>query len=258
MSRSRILYFTGLSMFLLGACGREAANEAVPAASPAASAQPAAAQAIAPGPATGATEASPEESGLAIKRGVVTGDGDHATFRACDDKAELWLLDENEGALTQLLTEDTTSLYVEAYGERDSVPDELVAARSLAGVFVLEQLLYAAPPGEMNACEQGAPAYVVAARGNEPFWAAQVMPTGMIWKQPAEPTQITLGDLQAEDAEGTVGYRASDAQHTLELHIEAQSCRDSMSGEYFAFAAHAVLDGAQFKGCARVGKPDAH
>jgi uncharacterized membrane protein len=38
------------------------------------------------------------------------------------------------------------------------------------------------------------------------------------------------------------------------LLLDAQPCRDSMSGEFFAYAARAVLDGMEFKGCARVGK----
>ena len=197
----------------------------------------------------------PAESGLAIKRGTVAANGDHALFRACDDPAELWLVD-GEGALTQLLTAETTSLYVEAYGERGPVPDDLVAAKGKAGVFMLEQLLYASVGGEGRGCARPMPGYTVAARGNEPFWAAEVTATGMVWKQPQDPKEISLGELQSEDAEGAVIYRASDAQHKLELHIEAQTSRDSMSGEYFAFAARAVLDGREFKGCAHVGKQD--
>ena len=64
----------------------------------------------------------------------------------------------------------------------------------------------------------------------------------------------SLTALQSQDAEGTVSYRATADGHNLELLIDAQACRDSMSGEYFAYAARAVLDGKEFKGCARVGK----
>jgi len=74
-----------------------------------------------------------------------------------------------------------------------------------------------------------------------------------IWRQPQEPQELKLGDLESQDAEGTVSYRASSANHRLELYIDAQSCSDSMSGELFAFAARGALDGKPFKGCARVG-----
>ena len=40
----------------------------------------------------------------------------------------------------------------------------------------------------------------------------------------------------------------------VELLVDAQTCRDPMSGELFAYAARAVLDGKEFSGCARVGK----
>lgn len=210
---------------------------------------------------SGPVREPPAESSLSIKRGVVTEAGDHAMFRACDDNTELWLIDESDGTLTQLLTEDASSFYVEVYGERAPVPDDVPAAQGQAGVFILEQLLYAGISGEGRGCEQPAPDYVVAARGNEPFWAAQVTGTGMVWKQPDAPQEIALSELQSEDAEGTVIYRArariGDQAHQLELLIDAQPCRDSMSGEFFAFAARAVLDGREFKGCARVGKQDA-
>jgi uncharacterized membrane protein len=185
---------------------------------------------------------------------MVSAAGDHATFRACDDKDDLWLIDTSDGALAQLLAEGATPAYVEVYGERVPVPDDIPAARGSAGAFILEQLLYAGIAGEGAGCAKPAPDYVVAARGNEPFWSAQVTDTGMVWKQPEAPQEIVLGELQSQDAEGTVSYRASSGDHKLELMIDAQACRDSMSGEYFAFAARAVLDGRQFKGCAHVGK----
>ncbi len=210
-----------------------------------------------PRPAPGAVAEPAAESSLSIKKGVVSAAGDHALFRFCDDKTELWLIDVADGSLTELLTEATATLYVEAYGERGPVPEDLAAAREQAGVFILEQLLYAGTAAEGRGCEQPAPDYVVAARGNEPFWAVEVTHSGMVWKQAETPQQIALGELQAEDAEGTVRYRASGSGHLLELMIDAQPCRDSMSDEFFAFAARAVLDGKEFKGCARVGQQDA-
>ena len=249
MFRCRILMGLSIAGLALAGCSRP--GDAPAPATPS-SVNPAPTSELSSGP----VEEAPAESSLAIKRGMVTGEGDHATFRACDDPTELWLID-GEGTLTQLLTEDTTSLYVESYGERGPLHDDPTATRDYAGDFMLEQLLYAASTAEGRGCDRPLPDNVVSARGNEPFWAVEVTQTGMLWKQPDDPKEIALGDLQAEDAEGTVGYRASDAGHQLELQIEAQACRDSMSGEYFAFAARAVLDGREFKGCARVGTQDA-
>lgn len=232
----------GVVLLTLMACSRHEQDAVTPASS-----KPPAAGESTPG------ETKSGESSLSIKRGVVTAHGDHASFTACDDKTPLWLIDESDGALTRLLTEAATSAYVEAYGERAPVPEDVPAARDQAGVFILEQLLYAGIVGETGGCERPEPDYVVSARGNEPFWSVRVTADAAIWRQPQEPQEIQLGHLESQDAEGTVNYRASAADHKLELYIDAQSCSDSMSGEFFAFAARGALDGKPFKGCARVG-----
>ena len=92
------------------------------------------------------------------------------------------------------------------------------------------------------------------ARGTEPFWAAEVGEAGIVWRQPAEPKEIALAAPQTQDSEGAVRYHASGNGHDLELLIDAQVCRDAMSGEFFAYSARAVLDTREFSGCARVGR----
>lgn len=200
----------------------------------------------------------PAESGLAIKRGIAMLAQDRITFRPCNEQGELWLVDQTDGVLREafapLAQGNPTMLYVEAYGERAPIaaqdpPD----ARAYAGTFVLEEVLYAGVQRENLGCDAPVTDYVVAARGNEPFWAAEVGEARVIWRQPGPPPQIDLGAPQTQDAEGAVHYRAAANGHQLELLIGAQACRDSMSGEYFAYAAKATLDGKQFTGCARVG-----
>jgi uncharacterized membrane protein len=115
-------------------------------------------------------------------------------------------------------------------------------------------VLYAGIDAADRGCAQPAANYIVAARGNEPFWSVEVTESQMTWRQTEEPREITLPSTVAQDAEGAVRYQAGDTAHDLELLLDAQPCRDSMSGEFFAYAARAVLDGMDFKGCARVGK----
>ena len=103
-------------------------------------------------------------------------------------------------------------------------------------------------------CDEPAADYVVKARGTEPFWSVEVGEAGIVWRQPQEPKEIVLGAPQTQDAEGAVRYHASSNGHELELLVDAQTCRDSMSGELFAYSARAILDGKEFSGCARVGK----
>jgi uncharacterized membrane protein len=203
----------------------------------------------------------PAESGLAIKRGIAVLAADHSTFRPCDEKAELWMIDQTDGVLARTFAGENAEagneplkLYVEAYGERAPVSDDIPAARAYAGMFLLEEALYAAPEGQGRGCELPMQDYIVAARGSEPFWSIEVTETTLIWRQPEEPKEITLAASQTQDAEGAVSYTAAGDGHQMDLLIEAQACRDAMSGEYFAYAARASLDGKKFTGCARVGK----
>jgi uncharacterized membrane protein len=146
-------------------------------------------------------------------------------------------------------------LYIEAYGERATTAENLPAnASNYAGVFVLEEALYAAPDGATRGCDVPVQDYIVAARGSEPFWSAEVTDATLAWRQPEEPKEIALPAPQTQDSEGAVSYTAASKDHRIELMIEAQACRDSMSGEYFAYAARATLDGKQFAGCARIGR----
>lgn len=197
------------------------------------------------------------ESSLAIKRGVMTFAEERATFKPCDGKGELWVLDQSPGMLTQTLIEQQqaapVSLYVEAYGER-APAEEMPQAQGFEGIFVLEDILYAGVPGEVGGCDAPAPTHVVMARGNEPFWSVEVRDDQMIWRQPEAPTEIKFGEPQTINAEGAVRYAVNIAQHELELMVHAQPCQDSMSGEYFAYTAKALLDGREFSGCARVGR----
>jgi uncharacterized membrane protein len=197
----------------------------------------------------------PAESSLSIKRGLAMLAQDRTTFRPCDESVELWLLDQTDGVLAQTFGNEArntpVTLYIEAYGERAPVAEDIPAARAYGGTFILEEVLYAGVQGEVRGCDLPVPDYIVAARGTEPFWAVEVSESRMLWRQPEEPREIDLGMPQTEDSEGAVRYHASNGAHQIELMIDTQSCRDAMSG--FAYAAKAKLDGKEFTGCARVG-----
>lgn len=247
----------GAAVISLAACSRQQGG-AAPASPAAGTVSSSAAAPLSPTPAG----APPAESGLSIKRGIAMLAQDRATFRPCGEDAELWLLDQSEAGVTETLGRVSGAqarsgpdmLYIEAHGERAPVAEKIPAARAYAGTFVLEQVLYAGVQGDVRGCEEPAPGYVVAARGNEPFWAVEVREERMQWRQPQAPQEIDLGTPQTQNAEGAVRYHAAAAGHELELLIDAQACRDSMSGEFFAYTARAVLDGREFNGCARVAK----
>jgi uncharacterized membrane protein len=197
----------------------------------------------------------PAESSLALKRGTLSLASEQATFQPCGEAAALWVIDQTDGVLRQTFASESTplELYVEAHGERTSVPDDLAAARAYPGAFILEEVLYAMPPAEAQGCKEPTPSYIVAARGNEPFWAVEVNSDTMIWRQPDGLKEVVIQTPQSQDSEGTVGYTGTGGGHTLELFVDAQPCRDSMSGAFFAYSARAIFDGREFKGCARIG-----
>jgi uncharacterized membrane protein len=207
-------------------------------------------------PATAAPAAEPPaESSLALKRGMLSLATEQVTFQPCGEDAPLWVIDQTDGVLHETFAKESKplELYVEAHGERTPVPTSSAAARPYRGAFILEEVLYATPPSEANGCKEPAPTYVVAARGNEPFWAAEVTEDKLTWRQPDAPQELVIDAVQSEDAEGAVGYTGSAQGHTIEVFIEAQACRDSMSGAYFAYSARASFDGKALKGCARIG-----
>jgi uncharacterized membrane protein len=244
------------SMLLAAACSRQAEQPAAPAATTAP--PPAAATAPATTSPQPAPAQAPADSSLSIKRGIVMLAQDRITFSPCNEKAELWLLDQSDGTLQETFADEMEKgpamLYVEAYGERAPVSEDIEEARAYAGTFVLEEVLYAAVQGQVKGCDEPAASYIVMARGTEPFWAVEVTDAGIVWRQPSDPKEISLGAPQTQDAEGTVRYHAGNNGHTLELLVDAQACRDGMSGEFFAYLARAVLDGKEFTGCARVGR----
>jgi uncharacterized membrane protein len=201
---------------------------------------------------------------LAIKRGIVTLAADHSNFHPCGEPAALWMIDQAEGLLARTFAGEKPAdgtplkLYIEAYGERATTAEDLPAsARGYAGVFVLEEALYAVagPEAVAHGCDgtRGADHYIVAASGGEPFWSAEVTDAALTWRQADEPKEISLSAPQTQDSEGAVSYTAAGNGHQVELMIEAQACR-SLAGEYFAYAARAKLDDKQFSGCARIGR----
>jgi uncharacterized membrane protein len=243
----------GVVALTFAACARQE-----PPAAAADAASPPAYSAPAGEPASESPKEPPAESGLSIKRGVMMLAQDRTTFRPCDEQVELWVLDQTDGVLARTFAGDAsnapTMLYVEAYGERAPVDDGIPQARAYAGLFVLEEALYAGVSDQVKGCAAPAPTYIVAARGTEPFWAVEVHDDQIVWRQPQDPKEILMTGPHTQDAEGAVQYRASGAGHEVEVLIDARPCSDAMSGEFFAYSARALLDGKEFNGCARVGR----
>jgi uncharacterized membrane protein len=208
-----------------------------------------------PAAAMPATAAEPAESSLAVKRGIIMLAQDRMTFRMCGDKAELWLVDQTDGVLKQAFADQGTGptmLYAEVNGERGAVAPDVPAAAAYGGSFLLEEVQYAALQSQTRGCDGPAPDYIIAARGNESSWSAEVFETEVRWREAGQ-KDVVLPEAQTQDAEGAARYHSKGNGHELDLAIEQQQCREASTGEYFAYAAKATFDGKEYAGCARVG-----
>jgi uncharacterized membrane protein len=210
-------------------------------------------QATGTGPAPSLPSSS--ETGLSLKRGILSITGEKGTFKSCGSDEPLWIVDQSDGSYPEVAANagPNDALYVEVRGERGPVPEEVPEASAYAGAFILEQILYAGAPVPNRGCEAAAPAYIVRASGNELAWSAEVNDQKMEWMQD-QGAAITFDAPRELDTEGAVRYEGRNDPRTLQLIIESQSCRDPSTEEFFAYSARAVLDGQEFKGCARVGR----
>lgn len=220
-------------------------------------------EAIPPSAVSPTAAASPEpvalsaDSSLAIKRGTARLTTENRTFLPCGETAELWLAGEGEfldETYSRLAGEPGAPLYVEVRGERTATPAGTSVPAGFAQTFLLEEVLFAALPGEGGDCDAVPPDYRVRAAGNEPFWSVAVVADRMVLHLPEMPAPLELSVGESQDSEGTVTYRGAGAGRTLELTIAAQSCSDSMSGAYFAYTAAGRLDDIDLHGCARLGE----
>ncbi|HTE40831.1 MAG TPA: hypothetical protein VK629_08370 [Steroidobacteraceae bacterium] len=209
----------------------------------------------APAAAVPASTAAPEnleaESALSIKRGVITLTAQSRSFRLCGSNVDLTLNDQLDGALDRAYTDlGGKPMYAEVYGDRGDAEPGNNASNS----FNVEELLFASGANVAAACNTTLGKYELLARGNEPTWSVEVKQDTLTFRQTSAPTQIDFSSSETSDAEGSVTYRAGVDRHVLELTITQRACRDSMSGEYYAYSATARLNKQAFNGCARVGE----
>lgn len=200
---------------------------------------------------------SSSATSLSLKRGMITVAGPKGTFKPCGAEQDLWIVDQSDGSYREVTAaaELNDAIYVEARGERGPVPEEEPQASAYSGAFFMEQILYAGAPAPNRGCDAPAHAYIVRARSNEPqlSWTVEVNDQKMEWMMD-KGEAITFDAPRELDTEGAVSYEGRNDQHTLQLIIDFQSCRDPTTDEFFAYSARALLDEKEFKGCARVGR----
>ena len=202
-----------------------------------------------------ALPASPQEleaeSGLSVKRGVITLTSQTRSFRVCGASVDLTLTDQLDGALDRVYEDlGNKPIYAEVYGDRG----EVEAGKSAPTSFNVEELLFATTTNPIDACAAPRGSYELLARGGEPTWSVEVHQDTMLFKQTVAPTEIKFTAVETADTEGTVTYRAGADRHVLELVITQRACRDALTNEYYAYSATVRIDKQTLNGCARVGE----
>lgn len=191
------------------------------------------------------------ESGLSVKRGVITITSQTRSFRACGASVDLTLTDQLDGALDRVYADlGNKPIYAEVYGDRGDTQ----AGKNAPTAFNVEELLYATTTNPTAACATPRGSFELLARGGEPSWSVEVHQDTMLFKQTVAPTEIKFTAVETADTEGTVTYRAGADRHVLELVITQRACRDTLTNEYYAYSATVRIDKQSLNGCARVGE----
>ena len=181
------------------------------------------------------------------------------SFRPCDDRSEVWLIDQTGGDLAAasraLGSGPGSRLFIEVTAAVVGAPDSGAGSRYATALSVT-QLLRARPAGEGTGCDEPPAPYIYRAAGNEPFWNATVTTDSILFVEPDPPARLAFRATSPERRGAVVTYRVSadgPNRHTLTLSLERGRCTDSMSGAFYSLLARASLDGRTFVGCAREG-----
>ncbi len=92
------------------------------------------------------------------------------------------------------------------------------------------------------------------ATGNEPGWHLEIYPGSQITfvtDLGETELQTTAPEPELDHSTGVRVYHADAEAHDLRITIEAEACRDSMSGARFSSTVHVALDGREYRGCGR-------
>lgn len=185
------------------------------------------------------------------------------SFRPCDDRSEVWLVDRTGGDLTAayraLGSGPDRRVFIEVSAGVVGAPDSGAGSRYATALSVT-QLLRAGHAGQGAGCDEAPATYVYRAAGNEPFWNATVTTDSVIFVEPDPPARIAFRATVPERNGNLVTYRVATAgaaegpnRHALTLTLTRGRCTDSMSGAFYSLSARVSLDGRAFAGCAREG-----
>jgi putative lipoprotein len=190
-----------------------------------------------------------------LYRGFAVHGHEVRSFVPCGSDEGLWVI-EHSGLLWVLHKELTRGqepyqrMFVQVEGREVSPPTEGFGAEYPAALKI-EKVLYAGVEGP--GCSDDWGSFHYRAHGNEPFWSVEAS------SQRIRLSRMGSGDLLWQNVtwqrtDGSLRYAAIDSAMTsVELMITPESCRDSMSGSYYAFAAVLRVGDEELHGCTLQG-----
>lgn len=87
------------------------------------------------------------------------------------------------------------------------------------------------------------------ARGNEPFWSAEITASGVSFTRPGESTPKTVSyTTRQENRENLIVAR--DAKWEFFVTLKKEKCSDGMSDKEYSYSVTVALGAENLKGCA--------
>ena len=234
MSTTRTICLALTAALAVTACQRDAQapESAAPEAAPAAPAEPAA-----PTPPEMPTVATPTAydcGGTAVQ---AVFDGQNATLLLDGESIALTTAQAASGARYEGTRADGTA--VEFWTKGDT------AMLSVAGNSYPECTKAAAD----DAATAGATNGAWRARGNEPFWMAEVAGNELRWTTPDSPEPVVWAIDSQSSQNGDLAIAATRDGAALALSATKGLCRDTMAGMPFPQTVSVRIDDREFKGC---------
>ncbi|WP_207426555.1 COG3650 family protein [Pedobacter sp. SYSU D00535] len=182
-------------------------------------------------------------------------------FKDCAASDQTYWVEDESGKLQSLyksakanLSYDYESVYAEVKGYLRG-KSRIGYAEEYDQVLVVTEVVALKQKTPNTACYE----YEFLVRGNEPFWAVEIIPSEKI---------IALKDVAAEKTY-VFPYRAPEKQGTnfiyalkndrnenLRIQINKEACSDGMSDLKYNYSATATINGKTLKGCAiKKGEP---
>jgi putative lipoprotein len=192
-----------------------------------------------------------------IFRGYLVIEPERRSFKACGTNEQSWIVDltgrELVDVYESLAINQGDPVFVEVFGVMEPPPSEGFGADYANQIKVLE-LRRAALEGP--GCNEDLRSVEFRARGNEPFWSAEISQSGIVFSDFGRSQKLIFPYVRPTTSPGRWTYTSSIAgteRHRIEILVEENSCTDTMSGAYFTFVVDMVVDGRTYTGCAMKG-----